>query len=541
MGIVKNLVTLLALAALAAPALSAQFPEPPPGTPELPDPSATKESFVIQPKSLLSGAKNITIRLVSNTPAGFVSSSSKPPLLSFSAGATLVVGSFRMLNSVEAEARVDVDADAFGAVEVALKLFSVNGSKVLSTLRGTLAITGPSEVSGSSASLSVESIELVQVNVSSEQKAGNIVISGSVNGEVRLTAPTGTNFSSQPKVDGGGSTIERERLEESNTVFAFSIGNPALTEVKVRITEIAYGTQYFGLAGGMEGALACEITGPALGGQSALVVNAHTALTTIEGENDIPDPVDETGSENESDSEDTPPTTAGTSLPVRGTSRSITSKGKSPRRADNSGLNNRARGVPGYYGSSARRPVSPRYQSNQKQRTRNFPRYRKKISKRRDSSLRGAGKPGADLLGDGRVEFVKGDEGDSGRKGVLDVVGADDPRARLQVNTGLRFCNKDFTPIDVMVLNRIVAQEASVRVWVSLTLEKNRNPYKIDTVMVTLKLHGTTRRIQLTETGKDTGEFRCTKEGVLVVSENNPDSNREEKTTPRKARINRYR
>ena len=58
---------------------------------------------------------------------------------------------------------------------------------------------------------------------------------------------------------------------------------------------------------------------------------------------------------------------------------------------------------------------------------------------------------------------------------------------------------------------------------------QDKEPEKIETVTVTLTVSGVTRELILTETGKNTGEFRCGKEGVLLVAPENPDSNAEEK------------
>ncbi|MCW8136089.1 MAG: hypothetical protein KIT75_10470 [Planctomycetota bacterium] len=96
------------------------------------------------------------------------------------------------------------------------------------------------------------------------------------------------------------------------------------------------------------------------------------------------------------------------------------------------------------------------------------------------------------------------------------------------VTPGLHFCDKDFNPISAVVLNRIVSGEAGGRVWIVLKLDKDRNPDRVDTVTVKLTLGGVSRELQLTETGKNTGEFRCSKEGVLLIAQENPDSNEPE-------------
>ena len=160
-----------------------------------------KESFILEPASLASGAQAATLRLASTAPAGFSTNSSKQPAIKFSAGATLVAGSFKLLNANEAECKVDIGQDVFGTVEVSIELYSVNGTKVLSTLKGTLGVLGPSAVGG--VSVSVESVPIVQANVPTPQNAGVIVLSGPLNGALKVVAPTGAHFSAAPVVVSG--------------------------------------------------------------------------------------------------------------------------------------------------------------------------------------------------------------------------------------------------------------------------------------------------------------------------------------------------
>ena len=81
----------LFLVALAAP-LCAQTP---PASIPTPQASESKESFVLEPSGVATGAQNATLRLISNTPAGFASSSSRQPEIKFGEGVKLVTGSFR--------------------------------------------------------------------------------------------------------------------------------------------------------------------------------------------------------------------------------------------------------------------------------------------------------------------------------------------------------------------------------------------------------------------------------------------------------------
>ena len=110
----------------------------------------------------------------------------------------------------------------------------------------------------------------------------------------------------------------------------------------------------------------------------------------------------------------------------------------------------------------------------------------------------------------------------------------------LEVSPGLYFCDKDFKPVSALVLDKMIAGEAGGRVWIVLKLKKDKQPDKVETVTVKLTVAGVSRELALTETGKNTGEFRCGKEGILVVANENPDSNREEKEAePPKPRFDR--
>ncbi|MCC6464105.1 MAG: hypothetical protein IT463_02050 [Planctomycetes bacterium] len=496
-----------------------------------PQASADKESFVFQPKSLATGAKAQTLRLVCNTAGGFSSSSSKPPLLSFGAGVTVVPGSFMPLNVNEAECKVDVAADAFSAVEAKLELYSVNGTAVLQTLRSTLGILGPQPVSGSQAQVSVESVELVRVNVTTAQTAGNVVIAGPVTGSVRLTAPTGVLVSAAPVAVTSAGEINTAQLIENNTVFSFAIGNAAAENVTVRITQIKYNTALFGVSGGVSGNLACELEGAALAGKSALVINAHTALTTVQGTND---------------NSSAPPTTSQTSPSTDTTKTSTPSKttvdsGNRNSRSleDNQRQNNRNQNDPQ---APARQPSGP-VQQGQVNAPRSGPQPVPAPPQQADNpapppppnqpqpAAEGA-RPVPGGSSGGSNYKAAGDSGwaaaDGEKPAAEEAPKATQPEpAKLETSPGLYFCDKDFQPLGAVVLRATTGEEAAQRVWIVLKREKDKDSTRIETVTVKLTVCGVARELTLTETGRNTGEFRCGKDGVLLVANENPDSNRE--------------
>lgn len=520
----RTVLVILTLVACSLP-LAAQT------VPQTPDPSAEKESFILQPASIQPGAKNFALRLVSNEPGGFSNSSSKPPALTFGAGVTLVAGSFQVLNQNEAQCAVDVDNEVAGTIEVKLELFSVNGTTTLKTLRATLGVTGTTPVGGSQAEVGAESVTLVQVNSADPQTAGVIVIKGAVAGSVSVTAPTGCNFAELPAATIDNGDINSPVLAQSNTVFSFSIGNVALNNVTVRVDGIKYNTQFFALAGGVEGGLACEVTGAALSNQSALVVNAYTAKTTIEGSNDNTEPPETapaTGSE-ESASTDTNSTTGGASINNPSNSRSLESSTNNRNNRNNRDNNSRNSGQVNR--ATPARASAPRA----------APGGRNNTGFRNNSSPPNAG-PSPSGGSSGGATNAGGTGGASSGTGYVSTGDSDTPESsvdkhvqvtkkkskKMQVTPGLHFCDDEFNPITALVLDKTVSGEAGGRVWIMLKLKKDKHADKIETLTVKLSVNGTTRELVLTETGKNTAEFRCGKEGILVVANQNPDSNAEE-------------
>ncbi|MCB9933289.1 MAG: hypothetical protein H6841_07705 [Planctomycetes bacterium] len=525
------------LLTLCAARLAAQ--QLPPGT-QPPPASAAKESFVIQPGAVERGARNLAIRLVANEAAGFANSSSKPPALTFGVGVKLVAGSFNLLNQNEAQAAIDVESDVEGTIEVKLELFSVNGTTVLKTLRGSLGIKGVTDVAGSQAKVGAESVKLVQVNVSESQPAGVILISGGISGSVSIKAPAGCAFSELPTITAGSGDINSPALATANTVLTFAIGNPALANVTVRVEGIRYNTQLFGLAGGVEGDLACEVTGAALSNQSALVVNAFTARTTIAGSNDNTDsgtPAGTPAGSQSSNSTSKPTSPSPSSIntgsrPLETSNRDRTNRNRNNNNQGGAGSNFRPSTQPSQQGQSRGPGLAPLPQNSQ-------PAPGQAPGPAQGPAGGGAAKAGGAASPMGGTGSISSEEVDPTKPDT--GPGTTRPLAKvLEVTPGLYFCDKDYKPVSALVLDKIIAGEAGGRVWIVLKLKKDKQHDKVETVTVKLTVAGSSRELTLTETGKDTGEFRCGKDGILVVANENPDSNAEEKAAePPKPRFDR--
>lgn len=513
---------------LAAP-LGAQTP---PAQIPVPAASESKESFVLEPTGLATGAQGAYLRLISNTPAGFTSSSSRVPEIKFGEGATLVVGSFKLLNANEAECRVNLDADAMGICDVSLIFYSVNGTKVLSTQRATLGLLGPTKLAG--IDVSVESVPVVRVNVTDAQPAGVIVLSGPVNGVVTMAAPTGTRFSKAPVATTSKGTINTPALAESNTQFSFSVGNAAREDAVVRITEISYDTTLYTTTGGVLGALNCQIGGAALGGGSTLVANAHTALTTIAGSNDNTDtaaPGSGTQGSGSTNTGGTGTNTSGTSVnnPTSSNRNTSDTRDNTNRNRNNQPDNSRtpARAVngPAVQGGSGNSggqvpPNAPREVPAPQ------PSYQPPTDRREPpvNPARPAGGASAPAASDGSAGFSKNVPGEERTS-----TSVEEPAPVLITTPGIYFCDKDFKPLDLVVLNSTISDKAGSRVWICVKLKADKTP-EIDTIEVTLRVCGVSRTLKLTETGKTTGEFRCDTAGVLLVSSEDPDSSVTEET-----------
>ncbi len=517
-----RIVNSILLLALFAGSLAAQVPQQPAA-------SAEKESFVIQPGAVEAGARGFNIRIVATTTSGFSSSSSKPPQLKFGAGVTVVAGSFSILNQNEAEARIDVDQDAFGTIEASLELYSVNGSKVLRTLRATLAIKGTVAVPGSQASVGSESIKLVRVNVTEPQNAGVILIKGSIAGTVQITAPTGTTFSAAPVAVIDQGSITSPALGTGNQTFSFGIGNASLANVTVRVTEIKLVTALFGVAGGVAGDLACEVSGSALSGQSALAVVGFTAKTTVEGSNDTSTPTTPTTPTPQT------PTSPGTQVPTnvnsnRGLSRGLESTQPRERRNRDNNSNNRGAITGNAPAGGASAPAAPGRVNAPGPQAGPSDNPPAPAPAPQPGGATPVGKPSAPGSGAGTVTNRPA----TPAKDEVGTVRIGTEAKVMDVNPGLYFCDKDFNALSAVVLDKSVSDEAGGRVWILLKLEKDKNPDRIDTVTVKITLSGVAREIILTETGKNTREFRCAKEGLLLVSPESPDSNKKDEaaTTP---------
>lgn len=537
---------LAALVAAIATPMFAQAPTLPAGV-QTPPASAEKESFLIQPKNLATGAKDKTLRLVCNTASGFNTSSSRPPQLKFSTGVTLKTGSFALLNANEAECRVDVADDAFGTCDVSLELYSVNGSQVLSTLRSTLGITGPVAVPGSPAKVGCEGVELVRVNVSNAQKAGALFIMGKVSGTVSITAPTGTLFSKQPVATTTSGDINSPTLGSNNTVFSFSIGNAAQDDITVRVGEIEYSTQLFGLSGSTATVLACEVTGAALSNQSVLVVNAHVAMTTVAGQNDpTAAPAAPTAPATDtSASTNTPTTPAGSINNPAGQGRSLeadTPRERRNREDRQQGGSSGALQPSGGPQSEAPRPATSQPMAPALQPapgSQPAPQPQPQPAGGGAAPVAGGGGASSNA-GSGSMKPAPAEPAPQPGTVSDNKLDIEEQPAPLVVTPGLHFCDKDFKALGAVVLDKTVSGEAGGRVWILLKRDKDKDPTKVETVTVTLKVCGVARELVLTETGKDTGEFRCGKEGVLLLAAENPDSNTEDEVAePPKIRLPR--
>jgi hypothetical protein len=526
--------TVLAAICLSATAVIAQ---------DTPEPSPEHEPFSIQPGTIETGAKNVELRLISSTPAGFAVSSARPPQLTFGAGVTLADGSFEVLNETEARCTVNVRTDAFGTVEASIRFYSLSGNSVLKTMRATLNVGGPLPIEGTQATIKADA-RLVRVNAAEPQPAGNIEIKGAISGTLSITAPTGVSFASAPMVNVAGGNAASPRLESSNTVFSVNIGNPEGGEVTVLVSDIVYVTAMFGVSGGVQGALAVEVSGNALGGQSALAVNAFTAKTELAGEPDEDEttpPPGNGGTESENTTQ--PPVAGGgpigtpapSSLARRDSSNRDSANRPQPRqpqpgaRWQGGNLGGGAAGggagggtrIPNRAGGGVRagaqrgggeQPAGGGGAGGGQEAVRQSGGARQTPANigDREGDLTDRMAPGEYEPGQGSGTPLPGER----------VRGPQD----LPAAPGVYFTDREFNPVSAVVLDRVIGREAGGRVWIKLVLPATKTPDRVDSVTVRLTIGGNTRDITLTETGPNTGEFRCSRDGILIVSTEDPDS-----------------
>jgi len=539
-------------------------------------PSAAEESFRLMPKTVAPGTNNVAIRLEARSPDLFASESSRTPRLSFSTGVTLVANSFTLLSPSEAQATINVAADAASTVEVRLTVYSVDGKSALRQERGTLGIsskkkvtlgsTSSPNVSAGAVDLSAGDVKLVRVNVDDAQALGDIILDGNAAGDIVINPPTGTVFVTgmvpTVAVESGNAVIQVPRLDPGLGAFRFTILNNAYAATKVRVSNLMVDTSDFGRLGGTAGVLTTSVSGLGMGpgttGGSAasLVANAHTAIAKLEG-----NAITDTGLTPEAPAPTTPPTTptnpgtvntpTGTnSNPLRNDSRReedsrrMREEAEAQRRRDE--WRNRQNMQPGQSGAQAPggRPggsFNPNRWSN--------PGFRSGEVARSDSGgaspagggssggASGTGGKSGPLTGGGfvrpsgggdeRPDSPVGEPESSGPTFFGEPLPSDNPadledyRSRkpiiLRASPKLYFANQDWTPMSGVVLRQGVSGNQRSRVWVVLDRGEDISP-NVDIVTISVRFGRILKQVTLTETGATTGVFRCDAAGIEVAA-----------------------
>lgn len=533
--------------------------------------SAAEESFRVLPKTLTPGTNNVAIRLEARAPDLFASESSRTPRLSFSTGVTLVANSFRLLGPGEAEATVNVAADAGSTAEARVTIYSVDGKKALRQERGTIGIAAKKTVTlANPAAPNIEAgkvllyagvVSLIQTNADEPQQLGDLVIDGKAAGEIVINPPTGTVFVSgmvpTVAVESGTATIQLPRLEPGLGAFRFTIFNNAYAAIKVKVSGIFVNTADFSRLGGTAGTLATSISGFGLGpgvpGASGaqLVTNAHTALAKLEGSaitdtGLTPDPAPTTPT--------TPaPTTPGTvntpatsgsgvSSPRRDSDREASDQrrraeeAEAQRRRDEwrSRMNNPGSQQPGQSGFGRFSSGGNRWADGG---------FRAPPPSPSGSSPGGAGAPGSsggggsggtgDSSGSAFVKMASPTPAQTGaardsvdvplHRGPLAEDPVTLPDFRLGKPTPLKasnriwFADRDWNPVAGVVLKDGIAGDQRSRIWIVLERGEDVST-EIDTIDITVRFGQSTRIVTLTETGKATGVFRCDPAGIEVAA-----------------------
>ncbi|MCK6439345.1 MAG: hypothetical protein L6Q71_04000 [Planctomycetes bacterium] len=445
------------------------------------DPSPEQEAFILAPTSVDAGAENKVIRLIANEDGLFSTSSKKSPELKFGTGITIDSGSFRIINPNEAEATIDVGENTSGGVEVRLNFFSLDGTKIIRQEKATLGVIGSVTAGQQGIEVSASEIRLVQVNVSTSQVAGSITLSGKVNGQIKAAPPAGTLFVSsntpQVAVDNASVSLDSVSLNAAEDSFQFTVANPDLHDITVTISNLALDTLNFANLGGAEGNLSTKLSGAPLGASDISVINAYTALESLEGDdvpqddNDDSDDDSDDDDDSSDDDSDDDDTATGSSVTTGGNTSSGGNASSKNRNKNKSGSDNKSGGDSGptVYGGNDQGGSTNLPPSSGGGASGRSP----DVWKPSPANSGGAASDGGSSSGGGSASSGTFSDGET--KATRDP---NDPRqapdyreseaVELKTSSKLYFADKEFNKLSSIVLDDKEPDEQRTRVWIVL-------------------------------------------------------------------------
>ncbi len=541
-------------------------------------PSAAAESFLVMPKTIAAGTNSQKIRLEAASPDMFASSSSRAPRLSFGAGVTLVDGSFILLSPSEAEASVNVLANAAGTVEVRMTFYSTDGKTAVRQERGTLGVSVQSTIalqapaggtaSGGEVKIRAASIPLLQTNVDTPQMLGDLTLEGGVNGELVITPPVGTQFiqGSVPSVSvtQGNANLTNPRLDASLATFRVNVINGSYATIRVSVSGMTIDTSGYGRLGGQPGALSTSVSGLGLGpgttggSQPVAVVNAHTAISKLEGNQIVDTGIGNTPPAGGTDTDTTTPpaaqnTTVGSYVggsagasSGRREDRNSTLESLNRARADMDAARNLARTQQMQaYNSRLGMPQRPqvRQWQNNTDRRATPPQPQPQSPPGEAGGAFGAG--GGNRSGSGGIPMglARPEGGPAGSDEYPTSLGEDGPTALderngdsidggwsakdqpdyrtgkvtpLAASSRLYFTDSKFQPLAGVILQPGPAGERESRVWVVMERSPVKGAEEAATLNIILRIGRNYREVALTETEAGSGVFRCDPSGIDV-------------------------
>lgn len=542
------------------------------------DASADKEAFLVQPAKVPAGARDYRIVLVATQPDLFASSSRKQPTLSFGSGVTLVDNSMKVNNTGEIEARINVNENLVGGVEVAVTFYSIDGTSAVRRERATLGVIGPLTVGTDQIKVGVDSVRLVRANVEEAQPAGSLNLNGKVKGAFTLDPPAGTLFAENMEasfvVTPAEVRVTNVVLAADKTRLTFNVLNDASRAADITINGLSLDTSAFKSLGGVEGTLASRLTSDSLGTDPVLVVNAHTALEKQEGseipkEGDTPATNDGTTNDDTTNDSTTnnPLNTNYTSSGSRTESGSSSSSlDRNPREVSNRDINptpnSPAQGV-----SPNVNPQANRWNNSGRQQQGNYvpppapstsnpgsassggasSSSRSSVASAVDVGGSATGAASMERTGTGRSKAAGGDsapdsevsqeESDEetavaekhspgtdskGSASWQDIPASEMPDTRMsktrqiKVSPRVYFADENYQPLAGVVLDQVDGGERQARVWV--VLEREDISDAIDRVVARVRIGMTVHELTLVETGEKTGVFHSDKDGVLIAT-----------------------
>ncbi|MGE0434574.1 MAG: hypothetical protein AB7K09_22285 [Planctomycetota bacterium] len=276
-----GLLALAAVLAIALPAVAQDSPD-------------NGASIYIEPANVASNQQDVTINIYAFDGELFSRPSGRLPEVQFGPGVTLKRTSY--VSPKQIRCTIDTAADGFGAPDVRVLTWSLNGETVTQLSTSSLGLLGPAAISPLTVSASQNA--LVVPDKVGLQTAGDLTVTGPLVGTVTVTAPAGVRFSSiaasKPKAasQSVGFTVTEVQLADDEVSFTFDVINPTFKPLTVKLSNLMLNLVDFTASGGELGEV---LFGVSIGTSNPIgTSSAHTPGRTIQ--NPTQEDLDNSGS-----------------------------------------------------------------------------------------------------------------------------------------------------------------------------------------------------------------------------------------------------